>query len=67
MSQAGRGFMFSKGYRLKGKYMHAVVKFVKSKVGKEFADNTLFIFNKTRKKRHTAGYEQVNLKPKVYK
>lgn len=62
MLQAGRALMFSKGYRPKGKYQHvAVVEFVKSRFGEEFADNTLFIFNKTRKKRHTAVYEQVNI------
>jgi len=62
MLQAGRALMFSKGYRPKGKYKHvAVVEFVKSRFGREFSDITLFIFNKTRKKRHTAVYEQVNI------
>jgi len=62
MLQAGRALMFSKGYRPKGKYKHvAVVEFVRSRFGREFSDITLFIFNKTRKKRHTAVYEQVNI------
>lgn len=62
MLQAGRALMFSKGYRPKGKYKHvAVVEFVKSKFGREFADQMLFIFNKTRKKRHIAVYEQVEI------
>lgn len=62
MLQAGRSLMFSKGYRPKGKYKHvAVVEFVKSKFGREFADQMLFIFNKTRKKRHIAVYEQVDI------
>ncbi len=53
--------MFSKGYRPKGNYQHvAVVEFVKSTFGEEVTDNTLFIFNKTRKKRHAAVYEQAN-------
>lgn len=62
MLQAGRALMFSKGYRPKGKYKHvAVVEFVKSKFGGEFADQMLFTFNKTRKKRHIAVYEQVDI------
>ena len=62
MLQAGRALMFSKGYRPKGKYKHvAVVEFVKSKFGREFANQMLFVFNKTRKKRHMAVYEQVDI------
>ncbi len=62
MLQAGRALMFSKGYRPTGKHKHvAVLEFVKSKFGREFADQMLFIFNKTRKKRHIAVYEQVNI------
>jgi len=62
MLQAGRALMFSKGYRPKGKYKHvAVVEFVRSRFGREFSDLMLFIFNKTRKKRHIAVYEQVNI------
>lgn len=62
MLQAGRALMFSEGFRPKGEYKHvAVIKFVKTKFGKEFADNLLYMFNKIRKKRHTAVYEQVNI------
>jgi len=61
MLQAGRALMFSEGYRPKGKYKHvAVIEFVKSRF-KEFAEQTLFTFNKTRKKRHIAVYEQVDI------
>lgn len=62
MLQAGRALMFSEGYRPKGRYKHvSVVEFVKSKFGREFAGQMLFIFNKTRKKRHIAVYEQVEI------
>jgi len=62
MLQAGRALMFSKKYRPKEKYKHvAVVEFVKSKFGREFTGQMLFIFNKTRKKRHIAVYEQVEI------
>ena len=62
MLQAGRALMFSEGFRPKGEYKHvSVVEFVKTKFGDEFADRLLFMFNKIRKKRHTAVYEQVNI------
>jgi len=62
MLQAGRALMFSEGFRPKGAYKHvSVVEFVKTKFGKKFADNILFMFDKIRKKRHTAVYEQVNI------
>ncbi len=62
MLQAGRALMFSQGYRPTGKYKHvSVLEFVKTKFGEEFADKILFIFNKIRKKRHIAVYEQVNI------
>ncbi|MFQ6082187.1 MAG: HEPN domain-containing protein [Candidatus Aminicenantia bacterium] len=62
MLQAGRALMFSEGYRPKGEYKHvAVIEFVKSRFGREFADQMLFTFNKTRKKRHIAVYEQVDI------
>ena len=49
MLQAGRSLMFSEGFRPKGQYKHvAVIEFVKSRF-KEFADQMLFVFNKTRK------------------
>jgi len=61
MLQAGRALMFSEGYRPKGQYKHvAVIEFVKSRF-KEFAEQMLFVFNKTRKKRHIAVYEQVDI------
>ena len=62
MLQAGRALMFLEGYRPKGDAKHAsVIEFVKTKFGDEFADKILFMFNKIRKKRHIAIYEQVNI------
>lgn len=62
MLQAGRALMFSEGYRPKGEYKHvSVIEFVKKKFGDEFAEKILFMFNKIRKKRHIAVYEQVNI------
>jgi len=62
MLQSGRALMFSEGYRPKGEAKHvAVIDFVKKKFGNEFAEKILFMFNKIRKKRHIAVYEQVNL------
>lgn len=62
MLQAGRALMFSEGYRPKGQYKHvAVIEFVKSRFSKDFAERMLFVFNKTRKKRHIAVYEQVEV------
>ena len=61
MLQAGRALMFSKGVRPTGEYKHvSVIEFVKTAFGQQFADNLLYMFNKIRKKRHTAVYEQVN-------
>lgn len=62
MLQAGRALMFSEGYRPKGEAGHvSVVEFVKERFGNEFAERILFIFNKIRKKRHVAVYEQVEI------
>lgn len=62
MLQAGRALMFSRGFRPKGEYKHvSVVEFMKEKFDAEFAGNLIFMFNKIRKKRHTAVYEQVNI------
>jgi len=62
MLQAGRALMFSKGFRPKGEYKHvAVIEFVKSRFSNDFAEKMLFVFNKTRKKRHIAVYEQVDI------
>ena len=61
MLQAGRALMFSEGFRPKGRYQHvAVIEFVRQRF-EEFAGQMLFIFNKTRKKRHVAVYEQVKI------
>lgn len=62
MLQAGRSLMFSQGFRPKGEYKHiSVIEFVKKKFGDKFADKILFMFNKIRKKRHIAVYEQINI------
>jgi uncharacterized protein (UPF0332 family) len=62
MLQAGRALMFSRGLRPKGEHRHvSVVEFVKSTYGGEFDEKALFLFDKIRKKRHTAVYEQVNV------
>ena len=62
MLQAGRALMFSEGFRPKGESKHvSVIEFVKMKFNKKFADKLLFMFNKIRKKRHIAVYEQVNI------
>ena len=62
MLQAGRALMFSEGFRPRGEYKHvSVVEFVKTKFGNKFANKLLFMFDKIRKKRHTAIYEQVNI------
>jgi len=62
MLQAGRALMFLQGYRPKGKYKHlAVIEFVKTKFRRKFSNDLLFVFNKTRKKRHLAIYEQVEI------
>jgi uncharacterized protein (UPF0332 family) len=62
MLQAGRALMFMEGVRPKGEFKHvSVVEFVKTKFGDQFAEKILFMFNKIRKKRHTAVYEQVDL------
>ena len=62
MLQAGRALMFFEGFRPKGEYKHvSVVEFVKLTSGSAFANRLLFMFNKIRKKRHIAVYEQVNI------
>src|SRR3989338_7287457 len=62
MLQAGRALMFSQGFRPKGEYKHvSVVEFAKTRFGSKIADKLLFMFNKMRKKRHTAVYEQVSI------
>jgi uncharacterized protein (UPF0332 family) len=62
MLQAGRALMFSQGVRPKGEYKHvSVVEFIKQHFSGEFDEKTLYLFDKIRKKRHTAVYEQVNI------
>ncbi len=62
MLQAGRALMFSEGFRPKGEYQHvSVVEFVRMRFGGQFAEKILFMFDKIRKKRHVAVYEQVNI------
>src|SRR3990167_5554093 len=62
MLQAGRALMFLEGFRPKGGYRHVlVIEFAKKRFGKDFEEKVLFMFNKIRKKRHVAVYEQVNI------
>ena len=62
MLQAGRAAMFSEGYRPAGEFKHlAVVEFAKKHFGAELSERLLFIFDKSRKKRHAAVYEQAEL------
>ena len=54
--------MFSESYRPRGEAKHvSVIEFVKKKFSSEFAEKIFFMFNKIRKKRHIAVYEQVNI------
>lgn len=62
MLQAGRALMFSKGYRPAGAYKHVgVIEFVHDIFGKEISDRLIFIFNKLRKKRHRAVYDEPDI------
>jgi uncharacterized protein (UPF0332 family) len=62
MLQAGRALMFAKGFRPKGEHKHiAVVEFVRENFGGQFADRLLFIFDKSRKKRHMVVYEAADI------
>ncbi len=59
MLQAGRALMFSKGYRPSAEGGHrAVVEFVKAVYGKEFGEESLRYFDKLRRRRHLAVYEE---------
>jgi uncharacterized protein (UPF0332 family) len=61
MLQAGRALMFSRGLRPAGEYKHiSVIEFIKKEFSKDFAEKIIYLFNKIRKKRHIAVYEQVN-------
>ena len=62
MLQSGRALMFSKGFRPKGEFKHvAVIEFVRVYFKDNLSEKVIFMFNKMRKKRHSAVYEQVNL------
>jgi uncharacterized protein (UPF0332 family) len=62
MLQAGRALMFSQGFRPKGEHKHiSVIEFIRKKYKGEFAEQILFMFNKIRKKRHIAVYEQADI------
>ena len=58
MLQAARAFMFYKGYRPMGSYRHlAVVHFMEC-YEKAFGVGEIELFNRIRKRRHIAVYEQ---------
>ena len=60
--QAGRAFMFSKGFRPKGSAKHvSVIEFLSEEFEKELGREVIFKINKMRKKRHLAVYEQVEI------
>lgn len=60
MLQAGRALMLSRGFRPMGEAKHlAVVEFVKGEYSNQVPTQALYVFDKTRKKRHRAVYEQV--------
>lgn len=62
MLQAGRGLMFSKGFRPAGAYGHvAVIKFLHEFFSKKFPEKAMFLLHKYRKKRHRIVYEQTEL------
>lgn len=57
MLQAGRVFMFFKGYRPKGEYKHlSVVHFV-SCFSDQVGSDLVKLFDKVRRRRHIAVYE----------
>jgi len=62
MLQSGRALMFLNGYKPTGQYQHiAVIKFVHEVFGAEISDKTIDIFNRLRRKRHRAVYEEADL------
>ncbi len=62
MLQAGRALMLSRGYRPVGEGKHvAVIEFVKSEYSKQVPSQVLYVFSKTRKKRHKAVYEEADV------
>lgn len=62
MLQAGRALMLSRGYRPTGEAKHlAVVEFVRAEYSKQIPQQALYVFSKTRKKRHKAVYEEADV------
>ncbi len=62
MLQAGKALMLFKGYRATGQYRHvAVVEFAHEAFGQELTDRLIDIFNRLRKKRHRAVYDEVGV------
>jgi len=62
MLQAARALMLTRGYRPVGEAKHvAVIEFVKSEYSKQIPSQTLYVFSKTRKKRHKAVYEEADV------
>jgi uncharacterized protein (UPF0332 family) len=59
MQQAGRAFMFSKGYRTDGEAHHAtVVQFLEIALGREYED-ALAVMDRMRRKRNRSTYDTV--------
>lgn len=59
MQQAGRAFMFSKGYRTDGEAHHAtVVQFLGIALGREYED-ALAVMDRMHRKRNRATYDTV--------
>lgn len=62
MLQAARSLMLARGYRPVGEAKHvAVIEFVKSEYSKQIPSEVLYVFSKTRKKRHKAVYEEADV------
>jgi uncharacterized protein (UPF0332 family) len=62
MLQAARALMLSRGYRPVGEAKHvAVIEFVKSEYSNQVPSQALYVFSKTRKKRHKAVYEEADI------
>ena len=59
MLQAGRGLMFSKGYRPKGQEHHvAVVSFMQAVYSSKFSPEVLQAFERARRRRSDATYDR---------
>jgi len=62
MLQSARALMHHKGYRPKGEHKHlSTVMFLKTFYEKEVGEQTVFMLNKIRKKRHAAVYEETQI------